>query len=446
MTINSTTEAATSNKRARDGTTVNASRAAASGGSAANAIDLSTVLEPGSRLEPLRPLLESQPDELKGRIISSSKEILTLHATIKQREESVKRFAPTKDKDGNDIPFIPNSLRKPCPIKASPATNNDQEMRDILESATKLYEKYQRELAGKAKEVAFLEIKLRRKQLRQKYYEILEMMCLAKHIELELLDELPDDEPALSETDLTKYIVYDVLRTATQGVISCLEMEDGASLLAEYELKRSFSNATLATSAIAEADDLIRTKIAAYLSTALPILTTDLLNAVEKTDMKHKLNAAIRKKLKPIEMLKANEDVEQALENDAEMGDADGNASAKTNLEDLIDKRVRDRFEKETVKIKRQLQKNYSGGAKIQAQQPGKNGVELKNNSNSSKKRGKKSKSTQEEDKKAPSSKREKKKDGASPNDNSNRPNKQSRRGKAGGSNGGGKRNSAGRR
>ena len=237
MTINSTTEAATSNKRARDGTTVNnASRAAASGGSAANAIDLSTVLEPGSRLEPLRPLLESQPDELKGRIISSSKEILTLHATIKQREESVKRFAPTKDKDGNDIPFIPNSLRKPCPIKASPATNNDQEMRDILESATKLYEKYQRELAGKAKEVAFLEIKLRRKQLRQKYYEILEMMCQAKHIELELLDELPDDEPALSETNLTKYVVYDVLRTATQSVISCLEMEDGASLRIKAQL------------------------------------------------------------------------------------------------------------------------------------------------------------------------------------------------------------------
>ena len=447
MQITSTTEATTSNKRARNGTTVNASRAAASGGSAAHAIDLTSALEPGSRLEPLRPLLESQPVELKGRIISSAQEILTLHATIKQREESVKRFKSTTDANGIVIPFIPNSLRKPCPIKASPATNNDETMRGIVESAAEIYNDCVRKLAVKAKEVAFLEIKLRRKQLRQLYYALFEMLCQAKHIELELLDELPDDEPSLGDADLIKYIVYDVLKSAPPGVISILEMEDADSLLAEYEQSRSFSNATLSTSATADGDDVIKTKIAAVLSTALPILTTDLLNAVEKIDIKHKLNAAIRKKLKPLEMQKANEDVAAALDDDAEMPDADGTAAANTKLADLIAKSVNREVEKSMVTIKRQLQKNSSGAVKNQTQQPGKNGGEQNKNSKRSAKNGNKSKSTQEEDNKGKSSKRKKKQqDDATPKNNSNRTTKQGQAGSAGGSKGGGKRRGAARR
>eukprot|EP00956_Cyclotella_meneghiniana_P001312 scaffold1404_cov37-Cyclotella_meneghiniana.AAC.16 len=75
--MNSTTEDATSNKRRRSGTT-------------AAAISNSSTL--GPRLEPSKVMLESQPEELKGTIISSSREMLDLRATIKQREESYARF------------------------------------------------------------------------------------------------------------------------------------------------------------------------------------------------------------------------------------------------------------------------------------------------------------------------------------------------------------------
>ena len=73
-----------------------------------------------SRLEPIKILLLSQPDELKGYIISKSTEMLDLRVTIKQREKSYARFAkPLTDattgavrnnEAGQPLPFIPSSL------------------------------------------------------------------------------------------------------------------------------------------------------------------------------------------------------------------------------------------------------------------------------------------------------------------------------------------------
>lgn len=89
--MNSTTEDEPCNKRTRTGTAIASNRRnAASGGSAAAALPNPSNL--GSRLEPLKVLLEVQPEELKGTIISSSKEMLNLRATIKQRKESYARF------------------------------------------------------------------------------------------------------------------------------------------------------------------------------------------------------------------------------------------------------------------------------------------------------------------------------------------------------------------
>jgi hypothetical protein len=118
MTNTSTTEGATSNKRTRDGSNEPDTANAASGGAAASVSDLDARL--GTRLMPLKPLLVLQPDELKGTLISSAKEMLDLRVTIKQRQESSARFdkpstdpttgAVQKDKDGQSLPFIPSSL------------------------------------------------------------------------------------------------------------------------------------------------------------------------------------------------------------------------------------------------------------------------------------------------------------------------------------------------
>ena len=104
---NSTTEGAPSNKRSRgnDETTATDTRRAASGSSAAVATDLASLL--GPRLIPTMDLLATQPEELKGTIISRLREMLDLHATIRQGKKSHARFDkpsvdPTTGKEKTD--------------------------------------------------------------------------------------------------------------------------------------------------------------------------------------------------------------------------------------------------------------------------------------------------------------------------------------------------------
>ena len=73
-----------------------------------------------------------------------------LSATIKQKEESHARFdRPAKnlttgeallDEASNPKPFIPNSLRGNCPLKASKYSNDDLRMKKLLEEGKKLWE------------------------------------------------------------------------------------------------------------------------------------------------------------------------------------------------------------------------------------------------------------------------------------------------------------------
>jgi hypothetical protein len=110
-----------SNKRHRTGDNEANDRRAAHGGSAA-ATDIATDPHAllGTRLEPIMEVLASQPEELQTHIISSSNEVLDLHATIKQRMSTNTRFdKPMKDTsgevlknaEGDPLKFVPNSLR-----------------------------------------------------------------------------------------------------------------------------------------------------------------------------------------------------------------------------------------------------------------------------------------------------------------------------------------------
>ena len=119
MTTTPTTGSATSNKRRRGGSTATGTTLAAITSPKPTAAEnlLSTL---SSRLEPIKGLLVSQPDELKGYIISKLTEMLDLRVTIKQREKSYARFdkpltdattgAVRHNEAVDPLPFIPNSL------------------------------------------------------------------------------------------------------------------------------------------------------------------------------------------------------------------------------------------------------------------------------------------------------------------------------------------------
>ena len=155
-----------------------------------NPPDLGTISSlKGTRLEPIMNVLAMQPDELKGTIISRSTEMLNLWATIKQREKTHTRFtqpvtaAAPANGAASDAetpkPFIPNSLRKLNPVAPSKQMNDDPAMRVAMNAADKAHGAYQITMAEHAKTISELEISLRKKQLRSKFYDFVATLALA---------------------------------------------------------------------------------------------------------------------------------------------------------------------------------------------------------------------------------------------------------------------------
>ena len=444
----STTEGAASNKRSRMSVTfATATKKPASGGLAANDHTyLATTL--GTRLMPLMGLLATQPDELKGTIISQSREMLELRATIKQRIKSYARFekpstdattgAVIKDRAGNPLPFLPSSLRSKCPIKASTQTNNDPEMVQLLEDAAAAHTEYQLKMTGYAKQTGKLEIKLRQQQLRTKLFVLLETIALAHIIITEVKYTLPT-EIKLNKNQLTTKTTFDVLQDSTIAMANLVEAENGNKLAADYATARSFDN-TAIEAEMDDADDRVMKPIINKMNTWLPILTVDLWTADDNKDSEHAINAALRKELQPKAMVAANDSVDAAM-------DVEDSSNPPESLLNFIRKEQKKLGDKQMVMLKRQMRKNYSGDDKNQPLQPTKNGRELKNKSTATASKKKKAKqSNPKKDTKAKSSKKKAEEDkAASPNSN-RPPRKNNNKDSRGGSSGGGKKKSAEKR
>ena len=348
-----------------------------------------------------------------------------------------------KDKEGNNLPFIPISLQHKCPVKASTATSNNTEMVALMEEATKIHSEYQAKMTKSAKSVAVasLEIKIRHKQLRTSLYDLIDTLALSKQIIAELEEGAPI-ETILLRSDATKYIVHCVFETATPQLLLLLEV-DGAGLLAEYNNSQSYHHATYVALANANSDAAFLASIVTKMAADLPILTTNLWTTEDKKEKDRKINAALRKELEPKAIQKATEDVENAMDIEEETG--------KERLISEVEKLIEKRSVKQLAQMKKLMRKNYSDEdeEKNQSSKPGKSGQGLKNNSNAStsKKSGKKTKSNQKKDQ--PAAPRKQKRNGkANPPTNSNNPSKKQRnnRDSAVGSNGGGKKRSAARR
>ncbi len=286
----STTEDASSNKRSRTtGSTATGTRAAY-GGSAADPI-LAPLL--GSRLQPIMDLLATQPDELKGIIISRSREMLDLRVTIKQREKSHARFekpstdattgAVLNDKDGNPQPFIPISLRSKCPIKASNAMNDEPLMAALLENAKQAHAEHVNKMTEYAKQASRMEISLRSRQLRHKIYNLQETIALSRLIILECSGGMPETGMKLNRDELVTKITFDVLAGAAQGIADARDKDDGAEMAEEFTKLKSFNNQAMENK-MEEPDKQIMQPIITVMSTWLPRLSVDLWKEDDKKD------------------------------------------------------------------------------------------------------------------------------------------------------------------
>ena len=129
----------------------------------------------GTKLQPIKHLLEPHPPSLITTTIASSNAMLDLLQNIKQRELSYPRFdsrvvvrdsdgkAVTDDTTGKEkiVAFIPRSIRGKNPVQCSADVREDDRIVEALVDSQAVHDMHQAAIAAHIKKVARLELTIR---------------------------------------------------------------------------------------------------------------------------------------------------------------------------------------------------------------------------------------------------------------------------------------------
>ena len=345
----------------------------------------------GTRLAPIMKVLASQPTSLQTYIIAKTNAMLDLLATIRQRGESHSRFMkPMTDAitgntinedDGAAKEFVPNSCRNKCPIRSSAQSNDDTQMKTLLEAADKDHEAWKLRMSTHAKTVSELEISIRNKQLRKLFYEFCRDLSLTQIVSFEIVNDGFPPGMVLSTPETAHMTAHTVLNTlalnkATFFGFRCDEEGIGTKtasnkLADDYAAIMSLNVASIKAKAKVDSDGIAVVYAVEKLQPLIPSLTVDLWKSIQDQERQQKINAAIKLALAPPAKKTATEEVEDALAN------LDPSNPTKSLL-DLIDKRTTAGLEKIKAEMKRDLRKNYLAGSKTQELTPTRNGQRSK--------------------------------------------------------------------
>lgn len=369
-----------SNKRHRTGDNEANDRRAAHGGSAA-ATDIATDPHAllGTRLEPIMEVLASQPEELQTHIISSSNEVLDLHATIKQRMSTNTRFdKPMKDTSGEvltnaegvPLKFVPNSLRTNCKIKASNRCKDDERMKAIENEAIKEHEKHKLQQAERAKEMSKLEITLHRELLRKSIYKLAIKLSTSAIIVIKIKNGGLLSGMKLSEKELTMLTAYAVVSSIDDlpvlnwmGFYGLISEEGGPvtttaaqQAAAEFLKVMNINVAPIQEKGKDSQPDITQLALLDQekITDLLLNVTVRLGMKIDKVEQQKEINAALREAFEPQAIVTATEDVDDAME-------AEDLANPSKNLLDLIKKTQKDEIAKMKQQLRQEMRKNYLG-------------------------------------------------------------------------------------
>ena len=128
----------------------------------------------GTKLDPIRALLAPQPEVFITTIIASSKAMLDLLQTTRQRESSHARFTerlvlrddrgqPVLDtnQDEQQVNFIPRSIRSKNPVRSSDDVKEDSRIVVVMQQTEDRHKMYKAKQAKDIKALSGLEITIR---------------------------------------------------------------------------------------------------------------------------------------------------------------------------------------------------------------------------------------------------------------------------------------------
>lgn len=454
------------NKRARGPDAIENERAAF--GSSTTTLPGPLKALVGGRFQPIIDLLAPLPAELQTTIIESTDLMLKLFDTISQRIESDKRFKnPVKvnnevltDGNGKSIQFVPNSLRKKCPIKPPDKHKNNARVLSLMADAEKDHESGKSKMTGHAESLSKLVIELDQEKLRRLVYNLLTNIARS-FIGIRVItdDGLPDNI-ALSPEELSITLAHCSINLFTNDNAKALGLfgdnNSGGTVDAKAELVAEFIAVTDASLGVKVAEIVKKAKPSDEVSSDMLYavadqhkvlklicgVTIDHWKIIDEKNLQDKINAHLRVILAPPKIQNATQDVEMA------MNDLDINNPSQMLL-DIIDKRHKETFSKDQRRFEAEMRKKYSGGRKVQMPKPTANGRKSRKTSDDStppkKKKKKKKKSTQK--------KKVQFQSGDDDGNNSNQSTKKKKKhkkhhvgGGQGGANNGGRQNNAGRR
>jgi hypothetical protein len=340
-----------------------------------------------SELASLRPLLETQPDALHQIIIDASSSMLALNKSIFERETRYRKFgqpiqvidpatgiARTRT-DGTPITttFMPQSLRKMNnPAYATSDISEDIRVTTIKEATAELLQKYKTDMSNKMKELARLEVLIRKEKLSEEFLKQCRYFADASIISRRASDEGLDD-PERDRLFLRHEVVLNMLGKLEPDHVKELHLVSKEHATGKY--KEIFDDAQEQgpnwNQSIAALVDLLSTHL-------LQMLTTMSVNLFKKA----RDRATIRSRQSELLEFIANERDNAATNDLAEALDK-SQAIQEGTLNDVVSKLTRKHLLNQS-KAAKKLQKKSLGGDKSQLPEPTDDG---QSTSDSSKKR-----------------------------------------------------------
>ena len=294
----------------------------------------------------------------------------------------------TTDTAGQPIvqPYIPNSLRNNKELlncsKWIRTTDLVQSVYAEVESefaaGKKLKEKYEADLAALSKNIAKLEIKARRVAIASIFYDTMYELAGAFAIRYK------HDEDHTPETT-TNNLAYAIVKAATglmeEEFIDDLDMNThiisndvrsvNQILFEDFANYKRIKYDEQIMPQLKEHDENLISDCGKKLANTMPVLTTELWAYHAEKHYDIALDAELDEFLGKGKINKSNKKLEDAMETDAE-----------ETMDDVLNKKVNQKFKQHLAKEKRANRKNYSGDVNDEASTPTKNGRKGKNKSN----------------------------------------------------------------
>ena len=325
----------------------------------------------GPRLEATTAALATLPTELQDLLIPELTGMLSLHATIKQRKETLERHdkpmldpktkKPQKQLSDpeKDLPFIASSLRKALPLKCSDELKDDPDMKRLMNETAADWELYAKiKMAERDKQIKQLEVEKRLEKLREQFFSF--AVTWAKGLAINAT--IDTETSVLSVVELGQIAAHNAvsaLPADALGVLNFTSTKAATDLLQEKQGFNYRDTLKKCAGSLFENDgDRVDQQISKLFTKQLKTVVLECWFKDKEKEKARKVNAKIRELLRPKVEAEKTADVRAAL-------DSEGHNGQGERLLEEVRKTARSETTKQMQRVIKSQRKKSLGGVEF---------------------------------------------------------------------------------